>query len=244
MIDHCHLSFKMYSSELSLKEKVSPLKIVIIGHKGVGKTTLLNSFTKENPCADTCIPTIGLDIVSYSYETMSIKIFDYSGETHFKTLVHGQCKGAHGILFLYDITNRGSFEFRDDIAEINKMNGIENEVPLFLIGNKIDDEDRRQVSRDEGKRMADTYAMLGFWETSAKLKNQRHVFLSILQLLQEFSKYKEQSKQLSFSLKQNQLKFNTDLVVIFFQYNQIIKEAAKQSWKKLCKKLCKGHRWG
>jgi hypothetical protein len=89
--------------------------------------------------------------------------------------------------------------------------------------------------------MAETFAMLGFWETSVKVKNH-HVFVSILQLLQEFSELKEQSKHVSILIKEKQ--FNTGIVGILSKCKRIFKEVAKQSLKKIYTKWSHGYRWG
>ena len=75
-------------------------------------------------------------------------------------------KGKNGILVVYDITNRQSF---DDINFwLNEIEKIANKnTVLLLVGNKCDLEDERKVSFQEGKDFADNNGMK-FIETSAK----------------------------------------------------------------------------
>ena len=75
-------------------------------------------------------------------------------------------KGKNGILVVYDITNRQSF---DDINFwLNEIEKIANKnTVLLLVGNKCDLEDERKVSFQEGKDFADNNG-IKFIETSAK----------------------------------------------------------------------------
>ena len=75
-------------------------------------------------------------------------------------------KGKNGIVVVYDITNRQSF---DDINFwLNEIEKIANKnTVLLLVGNKCDLEDERKVSFQEGKDFADNNG-IKFIETSAK----------------------------------------------------------------------------
>ena len=75
-------------------------------------------------------------------------------------------KGKNGILVVYDITNRQSFDdinfWLNEIKEKANKNTI-----ILLVGNKCDLEDERKVSFQEGKDFADNNG-IKFIETSAK----------------------------------------------------------------------------
>lgn len=75
-------------------------------------------------------------------------------------------KGAHGILIVYDITDRETFDnVREWIREIERYS--RDNICKILVGNKSDMEDKRQVSREDGEELAAHYQM-PFIETSAK----------------------------------------------------------------------------
>ena len=74
--------------------------------------------------------------------------------------------GAHGIIVVYDVTDRESFKAVDNwMAEVEKF-ASESAIKLF-VGNKCDVEDKRKVTYEEGKELAASYNVK-FMETSAK----------------------------------------------------------------------------
>ena len=74
--------------------------------------------------------------------------------------------GAQGIIIVYDVTDRETFDnVRTWITEIEKYS--QAGVCKILVGNKCDMEDRRQVTFEEGKEFAAQFGM-PFLETSAK----------------------------------------------------------------------------
>ena len=95
-----------------------------------------------------------------------MQIWDTAGQERFKNIQASYYKGANGILVVYDITNKESFEHLNSwLIEIEK-NGNKN-VYKLLIGNKSDLEDSREVSKEEGKKFAKNHGY-NFYETSAK----------------------------------------------------------------------------
>ena len=97
---------------------------------------------------------------------MKLQIWDTAGQERFRAIQASYYKGSNGILVVYDITDRKSFDNLNSwLIEIEK-NGNKN-VYKLLIGNKSDLEDLRQVSKEEGKEFAEINGM-EFMETSAK----------------------------------------------------------------------------
>ena len=95
-----------------------------------------------------------------------MQIWDTAGKEHFKNIISSYYRGASGILLIYDITDRESFESLSLwLIEIEK-NASKN-VKILLIGNNCDLKDKRQVSYQEGKDFAQNNNML-FFEVSAK----------------------------------------------------------------------------
>ncbi len=95
-----------------------------------------------------------------------MQIWDTAGQERFKNIIASYYRGAHGILLLYDVTDRDSFKNLSNwLIEIEK-NASKN-ILRVLIGNKCDLEDKRVISYNQGKEFADTYG-LKFIETSAK----------------------------------------------------------------------------
>ena len=144
-------------------------KILLIGNSGVGKSSLLLRFA-DDTFTDNFMPTIGVDFKIRTLEvdgrTIKLQIWDTAGQERFKTITSSYYKGAHGIIVVYDITDKESFKNID-----NWMNEVEkhasDNVSRILVGNKCDMDESRQVTTDEGKELADQYN-IRFMETSAK----------------------------------------------------------------------------
>ena len=144
-------------------------KVPLLGNSNVGKSSLFLRFV-DDIWNDTFVPTIGVDfkIKTFNIDSKKIKmqIWDTAGQERFKNIIASYYRGAHGILLLYDVTDKDSFKNLSNwLIEIEK-NASKN-VLKVLIGNKSDLEDKRVVSFNQGKEFADTYG-LKFIETSAK----------------------------------------------------------------------------
>ena len=144
-------------------------KVLLLGNSNVGKSSLFLRFV-DDIWNDTFVPTIGVDfkIKTFDIDEKKIKmqIWDTAGQERFKNIIASYYRGAHGILLLYDVTDRDSFKNLNNwLIEIEK-NANKN-VLKILIGNKTDLEDKRVISYNQGKEFADNYG-LKFIETSVK----------------------------------------------------------------------------
>lgn len=144
-------------------------KILLIGNSGVGKSSLLLRFA-DDTFTDNFMPTIGVDFKIRTLEvdgkTIKLQIWDTAGQERFKTITSSYYKGAHGIIVVYDITDKESFKNIDTWMNEVEKHASDN-VSRILWGNKSDMDESRQVSTDEGKELADQYN-IRFMETSAK----------------------------------------------------------------------------
>ena len=123
-----------------------------------------------------------------------MQIWDTAGQERFKNIIASYYRGAHGILLIYDVTDKDSFKNLSNwLIEIEK-NASKN-VLKVLIGNKTDLEDKRVITYNQGKEFADTYG-LKFIETSAKKNlNVTEAFETLGRELMQASEDKKITKQ-------------------------------------------------
>ena len=132
------------------------INIMTLGISSVGKTSFIFRFT-ENTFQNLFISTIGIDYKVKIIEIENIKykliFYDTAGQEKFKSVAPNLIKKAHGIIIMYDITNKSSF---DSIPEIIKNIKEEkgNDFPMILIGNKKDLEQDREIKKEEGEDLA------------------------------------------------------------------------------------------
>lgn len=145
------------------------IKLLMIGDSAVGKTSLLLRYANDT-FSSTFITTIGIDFkiktIDLDGKRVKLQIWDTAGQEQFRTITRSYFRGAQGIVLVYDITDRGTFNsVRSWMSQINDH--ADAQVNRVLIGNKCDYESARQVSTEEGQRLAEEYGVK-FFETSAK----------------------------------------------------------------------------
>lgn len=156
-------------------------KTLIIGDSSVGKSNLLLRFS-DNIFHDTFLPTIGVDFkiksVNVYDKSIKLNIWDTAGQDRFKTITQAYYKGAHGIVVVFDITERNSFEHVQNWFQEIKKNAGETVVKI-LVGNKVDLQESRAVQKSEGEALARSLGVL-YVETSAKTgENVDSVFMNL-----------------------------------------------------------------
>ncbi|CAD8207182.1 unnamed protein product [Paramecium octaurelia] len=144
-------------------------KVLLIGNSGVGKSCMLMRYS-ENQFTNNFYNTIGVDFktktVAIGEHNVKLQIWDTAGQDRFRTITCSYYRGAQGIIIVYDITDRESFEnVKTWIAEIDKY--ASESVNRMLVGNKADITERREVSYEEGLELSRQF-QIPFYETSAK----------------------------------------------------------------------------
>ena len=143
-------------------------KILIIGDSGVGKSNILLRYV-DGMFSEEFISTIGVDFRIHTLQienkNVKLQLWDTAGQDRFKSIVQSYYRGAAGILVVYDVTNRESFE---NINQwINEVQRLSSEAQLVLVANKIDLSDKAKVTSEEGKSLALQFG-IPFFEVSAK----------------------------------------------------------------------------
>eukprot|EP01130_Rhizamoeba_saxonica_P005566 TRINITY_DN2220_c0_g1_i1.p1 TRINITY_DN2220_c0_g1~~TRINITY_DN2220_c0_g1_i1.p1 ORF type:complete len:115 (-),score=23.28 TRINITY_DN2220_c0_g1_i1:56-400(-) len=88
-----------------------------------------------------------------------------------------------GFVVVYSITQRSSFAEVENLH--NKLDSLQEGLPVFLCGNKVDLEDEREISTEEGTEIAQKFEW-GFMETTARSKEHvETVFTGISRLISE-----------------------------------------------------------
>lgn len=151
-------------------EKTPEFKITMIGDSGVGKSSILVRFTDDNFEEDQAC-TIGVDFKTKKMDvggrSAVLNIWDTAGQEKFRSLTGSYYRGTQGIILVYDVNQRQSFESISNWLEEVDHNTTNPDIILLLVGNKVDKQ--RQVTREEGLKFAQKNQML-FIECSAKTK--------------------------------------------------------------------------
>lgn len=115
-------------------------KIVILGHFGVGKTSLIKRFVSDS-FSDKYKVTIGVHITKKvvevnADETVSLIIWDLEGTDEIQMIRESYLLGTHGVVFVFDVSRPSTFQgINEDLKIVaSKTQG----VPLMVVGNKID----------------------------------------------------------------------------------------------------------
>ncbi|VDN27095.1 unnamed protein product, partial [Gongylonema pulchrum] len=93
---------------------------------------------------------------------------DTAGQERFRTLTPSYYRGAQGVICVYDVSNRQTFERLGHWMHEVDVYSTKSDAVKMLVGNKIDISNR-EVSREEGLEFAKKYRML-FIEASAKTR--------------------------------------------------------------------------
>ena len=159
-------------NEIEKKDSDITIKLLLIGNAYVGKTLIVQKFL-DNTFSKTTMTTIGVDL---QYKVLDINgkkvkylIWDTAGEDRMKTMTYAYYRGCHVVLIVYDVTSKKSFENVTTWVEcVDKF--AKSNVLRILVGNKTDLEDKRVISKEEGKKLAEENG-LKFYEISAKTMN-------------------------------------------------------------------------
>jgi len=131
-------------------------KLVLIGDSGVGKSCLLLRFA-DDKFTNSYITTIGVDFrfktIPVNNKTIKLQIWDTAGQERFRTITSAYYRGADGIIIVYDVTDRESFNHIEEwVAEVNKY--ASTTTCKLLIGNKCDEVSKIQITSEEAKKKA------------------------------------------------------------------------------------------
>ena len=167
-------------------------KIMALGDASVGKTSLTLRYISGFFLEDLKL-TIGVDFysksVDYNDKKVKLQIWDFGGEERFRFLLTQYLKGASGALFLYDITRSETLDHFPDWLQIIRENS--GDIPIILIGSKLDLDEIRVVTEDDGILATKKYNLSSFIELSSKTgENVEKAFEVITEHLMEKSNSK------------------------------------------------------
>ena len=160
--------------------------IIIFGDTGCGKSSLVKRFM-TNSFREVNRLSIGVDFevktINIGNKKVKLQIWDFGEKRKFRLSTYA--RSAKGGLFMYDITNYFSLSHIDDwLSVIRKEKRREDQFPIIMVGGKADLENDREVSAEEGMKIAKSKGMDGFIECSSKTgENVEKTFEALTRLM-------------------------------------------------------------
>ncbi|GAP87647.2 putative rab protein [Rosellinia necatrix] len=172
-------------SSSSSEDSLPVLKILLIGPSGAGKSALLLRYCEDQFDPESTTATIGIDFktkkLAVRGKAYRLNIFDTAGQERFRTLSTSYYRGAHGVVLVFDLSNKKSFASMGKWIEEARANANPDAV-LYLVGSKLDKATAggRAVSSEEARAFAEAQGA-GFCEVSAKTReNVKRPFVEVV----------------------------------------------------------------
>jgi len=153
------------------EQDAQPVKVVLLGESGVGKTSIITQFISKK-FNQRCPTSVSAQFISkiikfpeYS-KNLKFDIWDTVGQEKYRSLTKIFYKDADIIIFVYDITTEFSFKAIKDYWYKETKEHTDIEPILALAANKIDLYKDEQITNSDGKEYADEINAI-FQNTSA-----------------------------------------------------------------------------
>ena len=189
-------------------------KIIFIGDSGVGKSCLTSKAVKNN-FEEYYQATVGFEFLTFNMKidktVIKLQIWDTCGQEIYKSLISNFYRNSSLAIIVYSIDSRESFEHAE--AWLNELKSQAHpDVRIFLVGNKADLEESRQVFKEEGIKYKNEKNLDVFMETSAKTGyNARNVLIEATKVLyKDFLKYREIEEKNKVNKKEENQKLDKD----------------------------------
>ncbi|XP_032641486.1 GTPase RhebL1 isoform X1 [Chelonoidis abingdonii] len=159
-------------------------KVVILGYRSVGKTSLAHQFVDGEflECYDPTVESTYNKMLMVGKDEFHLQLVDTAGQDEYTILPPSFSIGIHGYLLIYSVTSLRSFQVVKTLHNRLYESRGKTRMPVVLVGNKADlSMESREVKTDEGKKLADSWGAV-FLESSAK-ENQmtRGIFTKIIE---------------------------------------------------------------
>ena len=197
---------------MSAQNKMFEASLITLGDGQVGKTSLIYRYIDDTFTFD-YLSTIGIDskkkiIKLENNEQIKVKIFDTAGQERFRSITSNYIKKANGILLIYSVDNPKSFENIETWYQSISEDENKNKLPVVLIGNKSDLEEKRQISKETGIDLAEKFGIENhFYETSCKTGENVEKAINDLvnQIYEKFGRKNNNSSSLKISSQNNEM---------------------------------------
>jgi len=165
-------SFSSHSSNVRAHKKKHDIlaKIILLGESTVGKSCLTNRYVL-NDFDFNSIATVGMDIriknIDMDGKVVKLQVWDTAGQERYRGITKAFHRGANGVMFIYDITNRQSFQrLQSWISDFEKSTTSIDPTPMVVVGNKADMDELRAVEKSTAQEWCD-FMGIPYMETSA-----------------------------------------------------------------------------
>ena len=186
-------------------------KMIIIGESAVGKTCIFKKIVSGTFTAKS-ISTIGIDRRTLTFKIntedgekeIDVQLWDTAGQERFRSITTSYYKASQGLILMYDITKRDSFDALGIwIDSVRESLGEGNNYLLILLGNKVDlvqsNPDLREVTLEEAENLCKDTNIYWGGECSAKEFTEE-------QLKDMFIKYTEEIyKKVGFYIRKSSI---------------------------------------
>jgi len=172
-------------------------KLILIGDSGVGKKTLRDRIGFELDDDDVKVPSnvvrYGKDIELNNVGICRIHVWEIEGNKKSRSIMPVCLKGANGVIFLFDITKVKTLTLLNEWWDV--LRGEDPDLPIMLVGNKSDLQDKRALGRlDSFEYAHDRFCNAYIEICSTTGKKVEIMFHMMTQIMWDYYEHKNNKK--------------------------------------------------